>query len=145
LRKNEWVEGIEERFGIVKVSVADVRVEHQVKIADFTKWLERPTPPACERLRRDADSRGAHVEAASPCLRPSTALGPGAGAGTCWIEEAIAPSWSGQARMTDGMENVRVWQGCDVRGSGSGAISQAKRKAWRAGKTGARVATTVLA
>src|SRR5215831_11613167 len=38
LRKNEWVEGIEERFGIVKVSVAEVRVEHQVKIADFTKW-----------------------------------------------------------------------------------------------------------
>ena len=42
MRKNEWVEGIEERFGIVKVSVAEVRVEHQVKIADFTKWLERP-------------------------------------------------------------------------------------------------------
>jgi len=42
LRKNEWVEGIEERFGVVKVSVADVRVEHQVKIADFMKWLERP-------------------------------------------------------------------------------------------------------
>ena len=41
LRKNEWVEGIEERFGLVKVSVADVRVEHQVKIADFMKWLER--------------------------------------------------------------------------------------------------------
>ena len=42
LRKNEWVEGIEERFGVVKVSVTDVRVEHQVKIADFMKWLERP-------------------------------------------------------------------------------------------------------
>ena len=36
------VEGIEERFGSVKVSVAEVRVEHQVKIADFMKWLERP-------------------------------------------------------------------------------------------------------
>ena len=42
LRRNEWVEGIEERFGIVKVSVSEVRVEHQVKIADFMKWLERP-------------------------------------------------------------------------------------------------------
>jgi len=42
LHKNEWVEGIEERFGFVKVSRADVRVEHQVKIADFMKWLERP-------------------------------------------------------------------------------------------------------
>jgi len=39
LRKNEWVEGIEERFGFVKLAVADVRVEHQVKIADFMKWL----------------------------------------------------------------------------------------------------------
>jgi hypothetical protein len=28
--------------GIVKVSVADVRVEHAVKLADFTRWLERP-------------------------------------------------------------------------------------------------------
>ena len=36
------MEGIEERFGTVKVSVAEVRVEHQVKIAEFTKWLERP-------------------------------------------------------------------------------------------------------
>ena len=34
LPKNEWVEGIEERFGFVKVSVAEVRVGHQVKIAD---------------------------------------------------------------------------------------------------------------
>ena len=42
LRKHEWVDGIEERFGTVKVSVAEVRVEHQVKIADFMKWLERP-------------------------------------------------------------------------------------------------------
>ena len=55
LRKNEWaVEGIEERFGTVKVSVADVRVEHQVKITDFMKWLERPgrTPrEITQRLR----------------------------------------------------------------------------------------------
>ena len=42
LRKNEWVEGIEERFGIVKVSVAEVRVEHQVRIANLMNWLERP-------------------------------------------------------------------------------------------------------
>jgi hypothetical protein len=30
LRKNGWVEGIEERFGIVKVSVAEVRVEQRI-------------------------------------------------------------------------------------------------------------------
>lgn len=41
LRKNEWVEAIGEHFGTVKVSVAEVHVEHQVKIADFAKWLER--------------------------------------------------------------------------------------------------------
>jgi phosphoribosylformimino-5-aminoimidazole carboxamide ribonucleotide (ProFAR) isomerase len=41
-RKNEWVEGVQEQFGVVKVSVADIRVEHQVKMVDFTKWLERP-------------------------------------------------------------------------------------------------------
>ena len=28
-------------FNVVKVSVADVRVEHQVKLMDFTRWLER--------------------------------------------------------------------------------------------------------
>jgi hypothetical protein len=42
LRKNEWVQGIQEQFGIVKVSVAEVRVEHQVRVADLMKWLERP-------------------------------------------------------------------------------------------------------
>jgi hypothetical protein len=26
---------------VVKVSVADVRVEHEVKLGDFTKWLDR--------------------------------------------------------------------------------------------------------
>jgi phosphoribosylformimino-5-aminoimidazole carboxamide ribonucleotide (ProFAR) isomerase len=52
LRKSEWVEGIQEQFGVVKVSVADVRVEHQVKIADFMKWLERPG-----RTPRDVSQR----------------------------------------------------------------------------------------
>ena len=41
-RKNEWVEGIEERYATVKVSVTDVRVDHEVKIAEFSNWLERP-------------------------------------------------------------------------------------------------------
>lgn len=39
LRGNDWVAGFAQ--GVVKVSVADVRVEHQVKLADFTQWLER--------------------------------------------------------------------------------------------------------
>ena len=33
LRRSDWVAGFQQ--GIVKVSVADVRVEHQVKVADF--------------------------------------------------------------------------------------------------------------
>jgi hypothetical protein len=28
-------------LNVVKVSVADVRVEHEVKLADFTQWLEK--------------------------------------------------------------------------------------------------------
>ena len=40
LRGNEWVAGIAQ--GVVKVSVADVRVEHQVRLKDFTDWLDRP-------------------------------------------------------------------------------------------------------
>jgi hypothetical protein len=52
IRGNEWVAGIAQRLNVVKVSVADVRVEHEVKLKDFTKWLdgrlaargERPSP-----------------------------------------------------------------------------------------------------
>lgn len=40
IRGNEWVSGFAEGNGVVKVSVADVRVEHEVKLGDFTKWLE---------------------------------------------------------------------------------------------------------
>src|ERR1700724_4549446 len=41
VRGNEWVAGTAQGFNVVKVSVADVRVEHEVKLGDFTKWLER--------------------------------------------------------------------------------------------------------
>jgi hypothetical protein len=37
LRRHEWVAGIAQGLNIVKVSVADVRVEHEVKLMDFTK------------------------------------------------------------------------------------------------------------
>jgi hypothetical protein len=40
IRGNEWVAGIAQGLNVVKVSVADVRVEHEVKLMDFTKWLE---------------------------------------------------------------------------------------------------------
>ena len=41
IEANEWVAGIAQGLNVVKVSVADVRVEHEVKLGDFTKWLEK--------------------------------------------------------------------------------------------------------
>jgi hypothetical protein len=41
IRGNEWVAGIAQGSNVIKVSVADVRVEHEVKLGDFTKWLDR--------------------------------------------------------------------------------------------------------
>jgi hypothetical protein len=41
IRGNEWVAGIAEGLNAVRVSVADVRVEHEVKLMDFTRWLDR--------------------------------------------------------------------------------------------------------
>ena len=41
IRGNEWVAGLAQGLNVVKVSVADIRVEHEVRLMDFTKWLER--------------------------------------------------------------------------------------------------------
>jgi hypothetical protein len=41
VRGNEWVVGIAQGCSLVKVRVTDVPVEHEVKLMDFTKWLER--------------------------------------------------------------------------------------------------------
>ena len=38
-RGSDWVAGISQ--GHVKVSVAEVRVQHEVNLSEFTKWLER--------------------------------------------------------------------------------------------------------
>ena len=37
---------------VVKVSVADVRVEHEVKMADLQRWLERPSRSPRETIDR---------------------------------------------------------------------------------------------
>jgi hypothetical protein len=42
LRGKEWMAGIPEAMGAVKVSVVDVPVEHRVTMKDFRSWLERP-------------------------------------------------------------------------------------------------------
>ena len=41
IRGDDWVAGIAQGLNAVKVSVADVRVEHEVKLMDFTKWLDK--------------------------------------------------------------------------------------------------------
>ena len=41
IRRDEWAASIAEGLNAVKVSVADVRVEHAVKMVDFKKWLDR--------------------------------------------------------------------------------------------------------
>ena len=41
-RKCDWAGDALATHGTVTVSVAEVRVEHQIRIVDFTKWLERP-------------------------------------------------------------------------------------------------------
>src|SRR5260370_7127450 len=54
IRGNEWVGGIAQGLNVVKVSVADVRVEHAVKLLNFTKWLEKAggSPPEISDPRR---------------------------------------------------------------------------------------------
>lgn len=41
LRGHDWVAGIPRSPSVVKVSVANVRVDHEVKMADFEHWLEK--------------------------------------------------------------------------------------------------------
>jgi hypothetical protein len=41
LRGREWVRGLPQGHNLIKVAVAEVPVEHQVKVIEFTKWLER--------------------------------------------------------------------------------------------------------
>jgi hypothetical protein len=41
VRANDWVAGIAGSLNSIKVSVSNVRVEHEVRLSDFTKWLEK--------------------------------------------------------------------------------------------------------
>jgi hypothetical protein len=41
IRSDEWVNGIAQSLNPVKVRVMSVSVEHEVKLMDFTKWLDR--------------------------------------------------------------------------------------------------------
>jgi len=52
---------VEQGLNVVKVSVADVRIEHQVKRFEFTKWLERDD--TWPRETSDRRIRAANVDA----------------------------------------------------------------------------------
>jgi hypothetical protein len=41
IRTDEWVNGIPQGVNPVKVRAMNVPVEHEVKLVDFTKWLDR--------------------------------------------------------------------------------------------------------
>jgi len=52
LRCDDWVADFGERIGVVRVSVAEVQIEHEVKLRDFTSWLERPGRSPREIIER---------------------------------------------------------------------------------------------
>jgi len=41
IRGCDWVAGISQGLNTVKVSVSNVHVEHEVRLQDFSKWLEK--------------------------------------------------------------------------------------------------------
>jgi hypothetical protein len=42
IRGREWVAGLAQGLNVVRVSVSNVPVQHEVRLQDFTKWLEKP-------------------------------------------------------------------------------------------------------
>jgi len=52
IRGNEWVAGIAQGNNVVRVSVANVRVDHEVRLQEFTKWLEKPGGSPREVIER---------------------------------------------------------------------------------------------
>ena len=41
LRGNDWVAGLPQGPAVVKVSVVQARIDHEVKMRDFERWLEK--------------------------------------------------------------------------------------------------------
>lgn len=52
LRTDEWVSEIGQSTTPVKVRVSNVSVEHEVKIGDLTRWLERSNGSPRELMER---------------------------------------------------------------------------------------------
>jgi hypothetical protein len=53
IRTDEWVTGIAQGLNAVKVRVTSVSVEHEVKLQDFTKWLDRTEGSPREMMDRE--------------------------------------------------------------------------------------------
>ena len=41
LRGHDWVAEIAQGVNVARVSVSDVRIEHEVRLGDFSRWLNR--------------------------------------------------------------------------------------------------------
>src|SRR5690242_7035133 len=52
IRADEWVDGIAQALNPVRVRVTNVAVEHEVKLMDFTKWLDRTGGSPREMMER---------------------------------------------------------------------------------------------
>src|ERR1700722_20036440 len=52
IRTDEWVTDIGQGLNAVKVQVTNVSVEHEVKMTDFTKWLDRSSGSPREMMER---------------------------------------------------------------------------------------------
>jgi hypothetical protein len=52
IRTDEWVAGIAQGLNPVKVRVVNIAVEHEVRIQDFTKWLDKTNGSPRETMDR---------------------------------------------------------------------------------------------
>jgi hypothetical protein len=48
IQESDWVATLAQGLSVVKLSVADIRVKHEVKTIEFKMWLERPGGSARE-------------------------------------------------------------------------------------------------
>jgi len=52
IRADEWVTGIAQGLNAVRVRVTNVAVEHEVKLGEFTKWLDKTNGSPREMVDR---------------------------------------------------------------------------------------------
>jgi hypothetical protein len=41
IRGQEWVAGLAQGMNVIRLTVANIPVQHEVRLQDFTKWLEK--------------------------------------------------------------------------------------------------------